>query len=284
METFFKNLELALLRLDIREGSIVYVASDITSLMIEARKKYNIKTANEVNLFLNTFIDILQKVVGRTGTLLFPIYTWEFCRKGFYDIRNTNGEVGVLPNWVLENRSDFVRTKHPIYSFLVWGKDAEYLVSMDNIDGWGSDSPFNYLHDSNATQLLFNVSLQSGFTFMHYVERCINVPYRYNKLFIGKYVDKMGHESIKEYSMFVRDLDIESRELLNDTFVENLDSYRSVIFGKQILKTFKFTDAFSLVKDDFINNGGSSCYKFSNYVIDWSKGAIHDDEICNRIS
>lgn len=284
METFFKDLEQALLKLDIKEGSIVYVASDITSLMVEARKKYNIKTVDDVNTFLNTFINILQKAVGRDGTLLFPIYTWEFCRNGFYDIRNTKGEVGVLPNWILENRSDFLRTKHPIYSFLVWGKDAEYLVSMNNIDSWGSDSPFNYLHDSNAIQLLFNVPLQSGFTFMHYVERCINVPYRYNKLFIGKYVDEFGNENIKEYSMFVRDLDIESRELLNDTFVENLNSYRSISFGKQILKAFKFTDAFPLVKDDFINNGGRCCYKFSNYVIDWSKGATHDDEICNRIS
>lgn len=285
MERFFFDLKEKLKHIGIRKGDIIYIASDGTLLINEARKKYGIKNLEERNTFLWKFIDTLQDIVGNDGTLLFPVFTWKFCKGEIFDIRKTKGEVGILSNWILDNRKDFVRTKHPIYSFMVWGKDAKYLQNLNNIDAWGKDdSPFAYLHRKHAKMMLLNVSLQRGFTFMHYVERCLNVPYRYNKLFIGKYVDENGIESIRKYSMYVRDLNITSQEYLPDEFLEKFGIVSSCSVNEQKIKVFDLAESYDIVKNDYLNNAGNMCYKFKNYELEWNKGATHDDEICNRIS
>lgn len=53
---------------------------------------------------------------------------------------------------------------------------------------------------------------------MHYVEEKIRVPYRYMKEFVGSYVDESGLEEQRKYSMYVRDLQIESHEYLSRDF------------------------------------------------------------------
>ena len=284
MKEFFDNIRSSLNGVGIKNGDIVYVASDITALMYDAVKLYRVKNKIERDKFLNEFIDTFQNVVGESGTLLFPIFTWKFCKGIPFDINNTQGEVGVLANWILKNRADFLRTKHPIYSFMVWGKDAVYLHKLENVDAWDKDSPFAYLHNHNAKMLLFNVALQRGFTFMHYVEKELKVPYRYTKQFVNKYIDESGIESIRTYSMYVRDLDIVSQELLKDSFLENYGIVKISQINNQTIKAFNFKDAYKILKNDFLNNNGKNCYKFENYQIGWNKGATHDDEISYGVS
>lgn len=284
MKEFFDNLKKSFIDVGIKNGDMVYVASDITALMYEATKLYGVKNKIERDKFLNEFIDAFQNSVGKSGTLLFPIFTWKFCKGIPFDINNTQGEVGVLANWILKNRTDFLRTKHPIYSFMVWGKEADYLYKLDNVDAWGEDSPFAYLYNHNGKMFLFNVSLQRGFTFMHYVEKKLKVPYRYTKKFVNKYIDEYGIESIRTYSMYVRDLDIISQELLKDSFLENYGIVKIAHINNQTIKSFNFNDAYKILKNDFLNNNGKNCYSFKNYEIDWNKGATHNDEISYGVS
>lgn len=284
MKEFFDNLKKSLIDVGIKNGDMVYVASDITALMYEAAKLYGVKNKTERDRFLNEFINTFQNVVGESGTLLFPIFTWKFCKGILFDVNNTQGEVGVLANWILKNREDFIRTKHPIYSFMVWGKEACSLHSLENIDAWGDNSPFAYLYNYNGKMLLFNVSLQRGFTFMHYVEKKLKVPYRYTKKFVNKYIDESGLESIRIYSMYVRDLDIVSHELLKDSFLENYGIVKIAHINNQTIKTFNFNDAYKILENDFLNNSGKNCYSFENYEIDWNKGATHNDEISYGVS
>lgn len=284
MKEFFDNLKRSLIDVNIKNGDMVYVASDVTALMYEANKLYGVKSRTDRDKFLNEFINTFQNIVGESGTLLFPIFTWKFCKGIPFDIKNTQGEVGVLANWVLKNRPDFLRTKHPIYSFMVWGKKAAYLQNLENIDAWGDNSPFAYLHNHNGKMLLFNVSLQRGFTFMHYVEKKLKVPYRYTKQFVNKYIDESGAESIRTYSMYVRDLDIISQELLKDIFLENYGIVKIAHINNQTIKVFNFNDAYKILKNDFLNNNAKNCYSFKNYEIDWNKGATHNDEISYGVS
>ena len=53
---------------------------------------------------------------------------------------------------------------------------------------------------------------------MHYVEEKIRVPYRYMKEFVGSYVDESGLEEQRKYSMYVRDLQIESHDIYQRLF------------------------------------------------------------------
>ena len=104
--------------LGIARGDMVYVASDITNLLFVAKNECQVKVKQR-NDFLNEFVNTLQDLVGEEGTLLFPVFSWDFCRGNGFDYLNTLGEVGALNNWILKNRTDFIRTKHPMYSFMV---------------------------------------------------------------------------------------------------------------------------------------------------------------------
>jgi len=280
-EEMLDNLSNAMNQAGIGKGDMVYIASDASLLLLEARKKCGVKTASQRNDFLNSFINALQAIVGERGTLLFPVFSWSFCHGEGFDIRHTLGEVGALNNWVLEHREDFRRTKHPMYSFMVWGNRAEVLVNLENTDAWGNDSPFAYLHKKDGKMLLLNVALQRGFTFMHYVEEAVQVPYRYRKNFRGSYTDEQGMTSERSYTMYVRDLAILSNEYAPDRMLDDRGIVKMGKWGELALKGFSLAEAFPIVADDLRHNGGKMCYKFENYELEWGKGATHTDDIGN---
>lgn len=275
LEEFKNGIE----ELKIGTGDIVYVGSDITQLLVSIRKRNGIKTKKDQNTFLSQMIDTLQMAVGESGTLLFPVYSWDFCKGKPFDVKNSLGAVGYLNNWVMMNRSDFCRTSHPIYSFMVWGNDCERLQSMDNQEAWGADSPFAYLRENRAKLLLINVSLQRVGTFMHYVEQNLEVPYRYHKYFLGEYTDVKGRTTSRCYSMYVRDLRIECEEYLPDSFMEDANLVKSISKDDIYMKVLNFGDMYDVIADDLLNNKGKNCYHFTNYEINWGSNHTHSREI-----
>ena len=95
----FELLKKCLLESGVKKGDIIYMASDITLCLTQARKN-GIKSQMQIDSYLNEFINVLQDIVGVEGTLLFPVFTWKFCRERFFDARTSLGEVGSLNNWI----------------------------------------------------------------------------------------------------------------------------------------------------------------------------------------
>ncbi len=185
----------------IQKGDIVYLVSDILELGVVAKE-------NGEKFDRNVFIDTLLEKVGPEGTVLIPTFNWGFCKGETFDIRKTVSRTGALGNAAIR-RDDFKRTKHPIYSFMVWGKDTEKLTGMDPKDGFGPGSIFEYMHRENAKALVVGLHTMAGLTFCHYVEQAVGVPFRYVKDFTAEYIDEEGNSSLKTYSMCVRDLDMD---------------------------------------------------------------------------
>ena len=51
---------------------------------------------------------------------------------------------------------------------MVWGKDQDFLCSLDNQEAFGVNSPFG-VHDRNGgKQLAFGVAMSGGITYCHY--------------------------------------------------------------------------------------------------------------------
>ena len=274
------DLKIALCKVGVNSGDLLYVASDITLPLAEVRKNRGVITKGQRDAFLDDIVDTLQQMVGECGTLLFPVFTWAFCRGEGFDIRHTLGEVGAFNNWVMAKRPEFRRTQHPIYSFMVWGDAAEELVSLENRDSWGDDSPFAYLHRHGGKLLLLSVSLQRGFTFMHYVERSIRVPYRYMKDFRGSYTNSKGKTTDRIYSMYVRDLSIQCEEYEPDAWMDKAGVTNVSQWGRVALRVINLHAAYDVVKDDLLDQGGRHCYRFKDYEIDWQGSPTHQDDLC----
>ena len=249
----FVELQNKLRLLGIQKGDILYIASDVSLLLHEEVKKKNIVNKKDYIKYLDKIIDNLKILIGETGTLLFPVFTWDFCRDKCFDYLESRGDCGVLSNRALE-RADFIRTKHPIYSFCVYGKHAAYLKNMNNVDSWGTDSPFAWLHRNNAKQLLINVSVQRGLTFMHYVEQQNQVDYRYMKKFTSLYKDENREVRERTYSMYVRDLATNPINDMPEDFLDENGAARMLNFDKIKFKLIDLNKAYEVISNDIQKN------------------------------
>jgi len=286
---YLREFKKSICELGIKSGDIVYVGSDVASVILQAKHELGIASKDEQFEFLDALIDSLQEIVTEAGTLLFPVYSWDFCRGKGFDHKKTQGEVGVLNNYILNKRTDFVRTQHPIYSFMTWGKDSSYLAGLKNQEAWGEASPFRYLLDNDAKQLNINVGPLRGLTFKHYVEQYVKVPYRYPKYFIGSYTDENGVTEDRTYSMYVRDLGIEENPVRDNKEFSDLFVTASVTFREWEMCSFGYKKLFEVLKNDFLNNGGKNIYDYGEYQIDWNDkrdryevGFWRDRELVNK--
>lgn len=241
---------------DIQQGDILLVSSDITKLVIQEYKNTRIKPD------LNLFIDSLADAVGEEGTILFPTFNWGWCKGEPFDYAQTPCKTGILGEVAL-TRSDFKRTNHPIYSFAVKGKDQNMLCRLENISSWGEDSIFAYLDYNNAKSLLIGVSFLNCYTFLHYVEQLIGVPYRYHKYFRSKYTDSNGETTSRVYSMYVRRLEWNTEGLfdIDKDFIDQGAATEKVINGvTYYLANMHATR--SIIADDILTN---NCKKIAKY-------------------
>ena len=211
----------------IEKGDIILLSSDITDLYIQCRK-------HGEKLDLNVLLDKFQEAIGPEGTLLIPTYNWGFCKGKTFDYKNSPSKTGVIGDTALK-RKDFRRTKHPIYSFAVWGKDIDYLCSLDDVESFGPNSPFAYLeknHGKNA--FIGGASLRNCFTYIH----------------------QEGKESEQEYAMYVRDLDIDV-VCAPDPFVDILYEQHLVKSGYingVLYEIINFDDVTPIIEKDILYN------------------------------
>lgn len=278
-EIFLKQTQKAFLEIGICKGDLIYISSDLTQMLCIASKLLSNKIKKDIDIILRDFIDIIKTLVGPNGTILIPTFSWDFCRKGKYDINNSESEVGLFGNWVLKNANSFIRTKHPIYSFAVWGKYSKELADMDNHDGWGEDSPFAFMRQHKAKNILFNVSMDRSFTFLHYVEKCLGVPYRYIKDFEGIYLDENGIESVRTYSMYVRDLNINSQQVTDESKLKWGKAIQEVRYEGLCIKAILLDESFEYIKDNLIHGQASDWYRFDDYNYVFGEEPTHNYEI-----
>lgn len=151
-------------------------------------------------------IDSFLDAIGETGTLLTPLFNFDFTSTHQFDIRTTPSHMGILTEYA-RKRVGVVRTGHPIYSFAVLGAKKNLFKNVNNISGYGTDSPFGILHKENGKIAILDLPDQHSMTFYHYIEEQNQVPYRYFKQFSGDYIDCSGVTEHRNYSLFVRNLE-----------------------------------------------------------------------------
>lgn len=195
------------LKAGVQKGDVLLVHSDITrTLFMHYRQKMMISPEDILESFL--------KAIGPSGTLLLPLFNFDFTKGVPFDIRTSPSKMGALTE-AGRMHPLAVRTGHPLYSFCVIGHRAKEFKSVNNFSGYGSDSPFGLLREMDGKIAVLDLTDQRGMTFYHHVEEMHEVDYRYHKTFTGQYTDASGHVENKTYGLFVRKLEDGILTLLN---------------------------------------------------------------------
>lgn len=242
---------------NINEGDNLWISSELLKLII-VLKKVGIKFDGD------ELINAFQRKVTNSGTIMIPTFNFDFSNKGYYDIVNSKGTTGALGNIAL-GREDFKRTKHPMHSFAVWGKNQELLINMNNKHAFGVDSPFSFCIGHHVKQIILGTDYEHAMTFVHYVESICEVPYRFHKCFHGIYIDEHGVSKKKIYDYAARKLEIESIEQFNriGKILEKQETSKKIdIFGIECY-VIDLAVSFLLICKDVIENKCANIYDFN---------------------
>ena len=151
-------------------------------------------------------IDSIIDQIGSEGTILFPLFNFDFPQTKYFSMLTTPSQMGAVTEFARLNYDGF-RTGHPIYSFYVIGSDSAEFKQINNRSGYGPDSPFAKLLEMDGKIASVDLDDQNSMTMYHFVEEKLKVNYRYFKTFNGNYENQKGIVSSENYLLFVRDLE-----------------------------------------------------------------------------
>lgn len=160
-------------------------------------------------LFVHT--DILfgrpNRALGRSGylqglyqvflelgvpTLVFPSFSYSFANHEDYDVRQSRTSMGALIEYI-RKQPGVCRSLDPLLSLLVIGAREDLAAGLPVGHSFGPDSGFDRLHRAGGVKFLFfGAEFEEYFTYIHYIEKVLNVPYRFDMSFTGTITDYDG--------------------------------------------------------------------------------------------
>ncbi len=151
-------------------------------------------------------IDALLEVLTPEGTLIMPNFNFDFCKGKPWDVRETPSKMGYMTELVRKDPRA-KRVFHPIYSFAVIGKHAEFLTAEQYESSYGKNSVFGKLRELDGKIMVVGLSYNDSMTFFHHIEEMEGVDYRYMKAFTGQVTDWDGATREGTFTMLVRDIE-----------------------------------------------------------------------------
>jgi aminoglycoside 3-N-acetyltransferase len=106
----------------IEPGMLLLVHSNILRTMQEFQKE-------DIPLTVNDILDSFIEAVGPEGTLLFPLFNFDFCWGKSFDMRTSKSSMGALTE-AARLRTDSVRTGTPFIPSLFWGGSRKSFVGL----------------------------------------------------------------------------------------------------------------------------------------------------------
>lgn len=245
-------------RCGMEKGDLVLVHSSLKRLILKLKNEFGEIVTPK--MIYNSLI----KTLGNEGTLVLPLYNFDFPKTNYFNFNETPSQMGALTE-IGRNQKNSIRTGHPIYSFSVSGKLAGEFKGIDNKSGYGSDSPFAKLKELNGKIAVIGLTDQNSMTSYHFVEEQNLVDYRYFKNFSGKYINKKNNAQIKTYSLFVRDLEKGVKTDVNRMmdFLWQIGAYKGDKHDEGYgMRTIEFNDLFNET-DKVIKSGNAINFLYS---------------------
>jgi aminopeptidase-like protein/aminoglycoside N3'-acetyltransferase len=134
--------------------------------------------------------DAIRGVVGESGTILAPAFTFSFCRQEPFDVESTPTVSGPWNDFtelaeLVRSLPGSVRSADPIFSTAGAGPEAQQLLSGLPRNCLGPDCVHDRLRRAGGKICILGVGLYEAI-YRHHVESVERVPWRYDKLFTGQ--------------------------------------------------------------------------------------------------
>jgi len=125
-----------------------------------------------------TVVDVFGEVLGATGTLVVPTFTFAHGRVDdpVFDPQQDRSEMGAITEAV-RTRAGERRSCHLLHSVAALGAQAETITAVHGPSAWAADGPFWQLYELDAQIVLLGVPYLRC-TWFHVIEQLLQVRYR----------------------------------------------------------------------------------------------------------
>lgn len=193
------------------------------------------------------FLETIQNLIGEQGTICVPTFTYSFCNAEPYDILTTASNMGVFSEYIrLHPKS--IRSEDANFSIAAIGKNAEEMVKNVPEYSFGQNSFWERFLQADG--MICNFNFDAGSTFVHYIEKQMCVPYRYDKEFYGKSLIQ-GKWEERVFYHFVRYLNKPQWDT-NMSYIDHIareyQILQSASLGRGEMNAQKSTDLFYRLK------------------------------------
>ena len=253
MRTNYKSNDIVktIRQVGICEGDTVFVHSNLGYFGVledaACREGY-------ADAFLRAFLEVL----GPTGDLVVPTFSYSFCRGEDFNPEKTPSTCGLFSETVrMDERS--VRSEDANFSIAVIGPRDRFYTENPPEYSFGPGSFWDRFLQNDG--IFCNLNFDAGSTFIHYVERELQVPYRWDKPFRGRITTEHSPPVEKVFYHFVYDLEKTwdapdfarfSREAETENIVAKSFLGRGNVVAISAKDTYEFVERRILVEPRFL--------------------------------
>ncbi|MFZ6024741.1 MAG: DUF4910 domain-containing protein [Bacteroidota bacterium] len=252
----YDELVNALRKVGLKAGDTVFTHSNIGAFGFSDR-------GSSENEIFNSFLEAFLEVLGSGGTLIVPSFTYSYGRMQVFDPETSISQMGIFAER-LRKKSGVFRSEDPMFSVVAFGKNAEFLTSNVSNECFGDDSFWDRFYKING--VICNLGIFGGIsTFIHYVEKKLKVPYRYDKFYPGM-VSIKGVTYAKNVVFFCADMMNSETQVYIDEF-NRIGLEQGIIktqkLGRGVVSLISAQDTFTFIKE--------TIKKYPNFLIQGAK-------------
>ena len=236
-----KKLSILFKNLKIKRNDNVFLHSNSAGILQYAKYKKNKKELFKI------FFNLLLNKIGENGTLVLPTYNYDFAKGKPYFYDKYNSQVGELTNFFLKEYK-VKRSMDPIFSHAINGKLNKKLIKSRVDICFGEESLFKKIQDYDFKIFGFCCPLNT-MTFLHYIEKKMEVKYRFNKKFVSTFVKNHKKQKIElEYFVGKKNIDYKLKNYKLDKAFKNSKNFISFDYGNFNCWIINAKDCFKVIK------------------------------------
>lgn len=212
-----------------------------------------LKDSSSSEDYYKKFKNAITEIIGKSGTMIVPTFSYSFTNNDIFDPNKTPSACGIFSEMVRKD-PEAIRSLDPNFSISAIGSDAKFFTENSPDHSFGPNSFWDRFLKKNGK--ICNFNFDSGSTFFHYVEKTLNVPYRYDKKFSGTILlNKKNIETTQIHFVFDHD-----KKNLWPNFekfhqkAKNLGLVKIVNLGKGQITCISVKDTFVLIQNELKND------------------------------
>ena len=232
----------------------------------------------------NEFLELLYQTLLELDVrnIVIPTFTYSFCNHEDYDVEKSKTSMGSFNEYVRKKEGRY-RTHDPLLSISVPNsiKNRFEVISEHSL---GVGSGLDILHHMEDVKFLFLGADMAGcFTYVHYVEKILDVPYRFDMPFSGKIIDE--YDNVCERTQFIHTqcagVQLPERYGYFEEFLLERGLLRKCRFGDKFISCISEKDAYREIAQCIHDNESYFLLKpykpedlIHKYTYDWTTSKI----------